>query len=382
MHHATKHRIRTGLLTLSCSLSPALAFAGGADEVSLMARDDGFMQAWATSPTQTHDAATRTPTRAAVAERATKPPPPPIVEHASGNPPTAGGAWVRGYWAWDSRANDFAWVSGFWATSPPNAFWVDGSWKRDDRGWYRAPGFWSVRRGEANAPPPLVASTPGPDAEAGAAPGGIEPIDAVQVAPPPLTQTSMTRRVALTQYPATTDSAVVSVEPLPLPSPALPAAELPAPGSGPTGVVASPQVMEPAPTVVTPAPAPAMTLVPAPTPAPVFVAAPSPVIALADQLGWQAATFEQVFGRTAGVTPGGGAFVADARRIRGAAYGLRQAAASGDAYRTSMAYRDINATWQQMAARVNQISPGRAGPNIQQIWRMGATTAEIGRVVP
>ena len=47
-----------------------------------------------------------------------------------------------------------------------------------------------------------------------------------------------------------------------------------------------------------------------------------------------------------------------------------------------MAYRDINATWQQMAARVNQISPGRAGPNIQQIWRMGATTAEIGRVVP
>jgi len=135
-------------------------------------------------------------------------------------------------------------------------------------------------------------------------------------------------------------------------------------------------------------PDPSATVTPFPTPAPT-VATPPPVAAtppslvtLADQLSAQAAAFEQVFGMTAGITPQGGAFLADARHLRAAAFGLRQAAEAGDAYHTSLAYRDIYGTWRRMFDRVNAISPGRTGPNIQQIWRMGDTAAQIGRALP
>jgi hypothetical protein len=105
-------------------------------------------------------------------------------------------------------------------------------------------------------------------------------------------------------------------------------------------------------------------------------------MALADQLAGQAAAFEQVFGLTASVTPGGGAFRADARILQSAALGLRQAAIAGDARRMALAYRDIYAAWSRMINRVNRIAPGRTGPNIEQIWRMGDTTARIGRALP
>ena len=32
------------------------------------------------------------------------------------------------------------------ASPPPGRFWVNGYWKRDDKGWYRVPGFWSERK--------------------------------------------------------------------------------------------------------------------------------------------------------------------------------------------------------------------------------------------
>jgi hypothetical protein len=108
-------------------------------------------------------------------------------------------------------------------------------------------------------------------------------------------------------------------------------------------------------------------------------ASPPPLVVLADQLAGQAAAFEQVFGMTASVTPQGGAFLADAQRIRGDALGLRQAVTAGDANRAALTFRDIDITWRRMAARVNWIAPGRTGPNIQQIWRMGDTVAQIGR---
>ena len=108
---------------------------------------------------------------------------------------------------------------------------------------------------------------------------------------------------------------------------------------------------------------------------------PQPLVALADQLAGQAAAFEQVFGMTASVTPQGGAFLADARRIRDDALALRQAVAIGDVVRVAPTFRDIDNTWRRMADRVNWIAPGRTGPNIQQIWRMGDTIAQIGRAM-
>jgi hypothetical protein len=110
-------------------------------------------------------------------------------------------------------------------------------------------------------------------------------------------------------------------------------------------------------------------------------ASPPPLLALADQLAGQAAAFEQVFGRTAGITPQGGAFLADARRLLDDALTLRQAAAAGDTMREALIFRDLDLTWRRMADRVNWISPGRTGPNIQQIWRMGDTIAQIGRAL-
>ena len=37
-------------------------------------------------------------------------------------------------------------MTGTWRVPPPGRFWVNGYWKRDDKGWYRVPGFWSERK--------------------------------------------------------------------------------------------------------------------------------------------------------------------------------------------------------------------------------------------
>jgi hypothetical protein len=106
------------------------------------------------------------------------------------------------------------------------------------------------------------------------------------------------------------------------------------------------------------------------------------VVALADQLSGQAAAFVQVFSRTARVTPGGGAFLAEARVIRTASIGLSRAAAAGDGQAMALAYQDLSTSWNRMANRVNLIAPGRTGPNINQIWLMGQTIQQIAQAMP
>ncbi|MEA2632563.1 MAG: hypothetical protein QOE66_2782, partial [Chloroflexota bacterium] len=65
----------------------------------------------------------------------------PIVERPGGVPPSPNSQWVEGYWEWDGRRKDFVWMTGIWRVPPPGTFWVNGYWRRDDRGWYRVPGF-------------------------------------------------------------------------------------------------------------------------------------------------------------------------------------------------------------------------------------------------
>ena len=50
-------------------------------------------------------------------------------------------------------------MTGTWRVPPPGRFWVNGYWKRDDKGWYRVPGFWSERKTDRldyrkDGPPP------------------------------------------------------------------------------------------------------------------------------------------------------------------------------------------------------------------------------------
>jgi hypothetical protein len=292
-------------------------------------------------------------------ERIGSAPPPPIAERPGNAPPGPTAQWIEGSWEWDGARQDFVWVTGSWQVPPPGKFWVNGFWRRDDRGWHHVPGFWCARRDEAAA---VASPAPAPDAstptgrtvlEASGTVGGTAP------APMAPLDSTTTRTVARPQFAAPDPSEaatrpVTSTEPPAMTSPATVTAS------------ASPAVA-PAPTVATASP---------------VVATSSPVVALADQLAGQAAAFEQVFGMTAHVTPAGGAFLADARQLRGAALGLRQAAAAGDADRMRLAFGAISTTWRRMVDRANRIAPGRTGPNIEQIWRMGETAAGIGRLMP
>jgi hypothetical protein len=106
------------------------------------------------------------------------------------------------------------------------------------------------------------------------------------------------------------------------------------------------------------------------------------MVELADQLSDQAAEFEQVFSRTARVTPGGGSFLAEARIIRNGAVGLSRAAAAGDSQTMAQAYQDLSTAWDRMANRVNRIAPGRTGPNIDRIWLMGQTIQQMEQAMP
>ncbi len=351
-----------GLFTLGLAALPVSAWgAGPPDWVSLVRKDDNFDQAWAIDPNSGHEALPEPAASVTAVERSPRSPLPPIVENPLGKPPTPDATWVRGYWRWDVLRSDFAWVPGAWVSTPPGRFWVDGDWKRDDRGWYRVAGFWSTRRQPAASSNAVVDTPP--------------PASAV-----PTSYT--TRTVARRQIVSADNTQTMT---LPLPSATVPEAVPPLTSTtttlnpsqqldDPNLVVPTPQSVESVPATVVETPAPQV-----PTQgAPVYVSPTASVVALADQLAGQAAAFEQVFGRTARVTPGGGSFLAEARQIRSAAMSLRQAASAGDLYSTTQAYNQVNYAWQRMANRVNQISPGRTGPNIQQIWLMGGTTAQIG----
>ncbi len=62
-------------------------------------------------------------------------------------------------------------MTGTWRVPPPGRFWVNGYWTRDEKGWYRVPGFWSDRQTNRidyrkNGPP-----AERPDEDPGPAPG-------------------------------------------------------------------------------------------------------------------------------------------------------------------------------------------------------------------
>jgi len=263
--------------------------------------------------------------------RVDRSPPAPITERPGGSPTSPEARWIEGYWDWDPGRNDYVWVAGLWRVPPPGTFWVNGYWRRDDRGWYRVPGFWSARR-ETTAP------------AAGPVPSGSP------------------RDVA--------SELVATTRPAPRPPFAPPDRVGPASQPVPTTTPLEPPPTDP--------PTPTSYVLPT---RPINPTPPAS-ITLADQLAGQAAGFEQVFGRTARITPQGGAFLADAQRLRIDAMALRQMVATGDNPRAALTFRDIDLTWRRMIQRVNMISPGRSGPNIQQIWRMGDTIGQLSRVMP
>ena len=76
-------------------------------------------------------------------ERIGKAPPPLFAERPGDSCPSPDARWIEGYWEWDKNRSDFAWVTGIWVVPPPGEFWVNEYWRRDAKGWYRVPGFWS-----------------------------------------------------------------------------------------------------------------------------------------------------------------------------------------------------------------------------------------------
>jgi hypothetical protein len=74
-------------------------------------------------------------------------PPPPVAEAPRyEEAPSPEARWIAGYWGWDPAWEDFTWVPGVWQVPPAGRTWVDGAWKRGERGWARVPGRWVDRR--------------------------------------------------------------------------------------------------------------------------------------------------------------------------------------------------------------------------------------------
>ena len=109
---------------------------------------------------------------------------------------------------------------------------------------------------------------------------------------------------------------------------------------------------------------------------------PPPIVGLATQLDEQVDEFVRVFSQTAGRVPEGGPMLADAQRLQAASAGFKRAvAANPPPNQLAYQFRDIDATWQRLARRVNRIARGRTGPNIQQIQRIGTTCEQVHRVL-
>jgi hypothetical protein len=100
------------------------------------------------APVTSHDAL-RAPEASSRTDRVytSKQPPAPISERPSGARPQPRAEWVSGYWDWDPLQGDFYWMGGLWQVPPAGSIWVGNRWVRDEKGWYRKPGFWSRRRG-------------------------------------------------------------------------------------------------------------------------------------------------------------------------------------------------------------------------------------------
>jgi hypothetical protein len=109
---------------------------------------------------------------------------------------------------------------------------------------------------------------------------------------------------------------------------------------------------------------------------------PSPLLALANRLIEQLDDFLIVFTPEAKDVREGGSFIADARRLRGAAANFRDEIPRAiDVGQLAYAFRDVDALWQVLARRANRIAPGENGPNIQRLEIIWQTITEIHRML-
>lgn len=106
--------------------------------------------------------------------------------------------------------------------------------------------------------------------------------------------------------------------------------------------------------------------------------APPTTAVPADRLAAETEAFVQVFSRTAGITPEGGFFLADAQRLRDAALAFRDLSAQGaDPGRLSFAFANVDAAYRRLGRRTARIARGRTGPNIQQVQKIGAIVNDL-----
>jgi hypothetical protein len=108
----------------------------------------------------------------------------------------------------------------------------------------------------------------------------------------------------------------------------------------------------------------------------------TPVATLADRLIAQLDEFLIVFTREARFVQEGGIFIADARRLAGAAAAFRtEIPRAIEVGQLAYAFRDVDALWQVLARRTNRIAAGQGGPNVQRIEAIGQTVAEIRQLL-
>jgi hypothetical protein len=106
------------------------------------------------------------------------------------------------------------------------------------------------------------------------------------------------------------------------------------------------------------------------------------ILALADRLIAQADEFLSVFTREVRNVPEGGYFIADVRRLRGAAAEFRAVIPRAiDANQLAPGFSEVDALWEVLARRTNRIAQGRTGANVQRIEGIGQTVAEIHRML-
>jgi hypothetical protein len=101
-------------------------------------------------------------------------------------------------------------------------------------------------------------------------------------------------------------------------------------------------------------------------------------LALADRLVAEADDFLIAFTREARNVAEGGYFIADARRLRGAAADFRAAIPRAiDVGQLANAFTEVDALWTVLARRTNRIAAGRTDTNVQRIEGIGQTVAQI-----
>ena len=107
------------------------------------------------------------------------------------------------------------------------------------------------------------------------------------------------------------------------------------------------------------------------------------ITALADQLAGQAETYLQEFLPKLGVVPESQRFLADGTVLRDAAIRFREVALRGAPPADLAAeFRNVEASWQRLEARMVRVSKGRIGPNIARNLQMGETIGQIRQLMP